>query len=177
MLDIRLWAALIVAGALVILGDQVGQWRAKLQERVRTDTITKERTLVRRDTVTETVPQTVIRYDTVRQVDTVRLVAPPEMEIQGLIPPQPVDFSDRQVTLTYFNPSTRQWLQNRYSVPQDTWHLWPSIRAASMPDGLQASASANLRWRRVTVSAGYMQAADRRGVTVGVELRPFTISW
>jgi len=176
LLDMRLWAALIVGGALVALGDQVGQWRAGPDRRVRTDTITKERTLVRRDTITETVPQTVIRYDTVREVDTVRLAVPMDMSIQGVIPPSPIDVGD-EVTLTYYDTDAQRWTQNRYDIPQDTWHLWPSVSAATTPAGLQAAAEANLRWRRVTVSAGYMQAASRRGVTFGVELRPFTVSW
>jgi len=68
----------------------------------------------------------------------------------------------------------RQWT---YDIPTDSWHLWPSVSAATTPAGLQARATANLRWRKVTVSAGYMQAVDTRGVTFGVELRPFTISW
>jgi len=81
-----------------------------------------------------------------------------------------------EVTLSGYLPDGRgrQWT---YRVPQDSWHLWPSVSAATTPAGLQATAEANLRWRRVTVSGGYMQAASSRGVTVGVELRPFTISW
>jgi len=81
-----------------------------------------------------------------------------------------------EVTLSGYLPSGRgrQWT---YRIPQDSWHLWPSVRAASTPTGLQASALANLRWRRVTVSAGYMQAGSSRGVAFGVELRPFTVSW
>jgi len=176
LLDIRLWAALVVGGALVALGDQVGQWRAGPGQTVRTDTITKERMLVRRDTITETVPQTVIRYDTVRQVDTVLVAVPADMTIQGVIPPSPVQVED-EVTLTYYDIDAQRWTENRYDIPSDTWHLWPSVRAASTPVGLQATAEANLRWKKITVSAGYMQAASRRGVTFGVELRPFTISW
>jgi hypothetical protein len=176
LLDIRVWAALIVGSALMVLGDQVGQWRAGPDRRVRTDTITKERTLVRRDTVTETVPRTVVRYDTVRQVDTVLVAVPTDMTIQGVIPPSPVQVED-EVTLTYYDTDTQRWTQNRYDIPSDTWHLWPSVRAASTPTGLQASALAHLRWRQVTVFGGYTQVDDDRGVTVGVELRPFTVSW
>jgi hypothetical protein len=81
-----------------------------------------------------------------------------------------------EVTLSGYLPTGegRQWT---YRIPQDSWHLWPSVSAATTPSGLQAAAEANLRWKRVTVSAGYMQAASRRGVTFSVELRPFTISW
>jgi len=176
LLDVRLWAALVVGAGLLVLGDKIGQWRAEPGQTVRTDTITKERALVRRDTVTETVPRSVIRYDTVREVDTVRLAVPTDMSIQGVIPPSPVDIGE-EVTLTYFDSNAQRWTQNRYDIPSDRWHLWPSVSAATTPAGLQATAAANLRWRWVTVSAGYMQAASRRGVTVGVQLRPFTISW
>jgi hypothetical protein len=153
----------------------MGQWTAP-EPNPQTDTVEVERTLVERDTVTETVPRTVVRYDTVREVDTVRLALPTDMSIQGVIPPSPVNIGD-EVTLTYYDTGAQRWTQNRYDIPTDTWHLWPSVRAASTPTGLQASALANLRWKKVTVSAGYMQAASRRGVTFGVEFRPFTISW
>jgi hypothetical protein len=82
----------------------------------------------------------------------------------------------RKATLQGYLPSGegRQW---SYDLPQDTWHLWPSLTASTTPLGLQASAQANLRWEKVTVSAGYMQAAEDRGITFSVRLRPFTISW
>jgi hypothetical protein len=98
------------------------------------------------------------------------------MTVQGVIPPSPVDIEE-EARLTYYDTGAQRWAQNRYDVPQDRWHLWPSVSAATTPAGLQATAAANLRWKKVTVSAGYMQATSRRGVTVGVELRPFAISW
>ena len=81
-----------------------------------------------------------------------------------------------EVTLSGYLPTGegRQWT---YRIPQDSWHLWPAVEIRTTPAGLQASALANLRWKKVAVSVGYMQAASRRGVTFGVELRPFTISW
>jgi hypothetical protein len=163
--------------AALALGYQVGQWAApgKAPE-TRTDTVEVERTIMSRDTVTETVPRTVVRYDTVRQVDTVRLAVPTGIDIKGVLPPSPVDIGE-EVTLTYYDTGAQRWTQNRYNIPQEDWHLWPSVSAATTPTGLQAIATANLRWQKVTLSAGYMQAASRRGLTVGVELRPFTLSW
>jgi hypothetical protein len=81
-----------------------------------------------------------------------------------------------EVTLSGYLPGGRgrQWT---YRIPQDSWHLWPAVEIRTTPAGLQASALAHLRWEKVTVSGGYMQAASRRGATFGVELRPFTISW
>jgi hypothetical protein len=168
--------AVLLLAALTV-GYQAGQWAAPepLPE-AQTDTVEVERTITKRDTAVETVPRTVVRYDTVRQVDTVRVAVPTDMSIQGVIPPSPVDIED-EVTLTYYDPQVQRWTQNRYDIPTDDWHLWPSVSAATTPAGLQATAAAHLRWKKVTVSAGYMQASSRRGVTVGVELRPFTISW
>jgi hypothetical protein len=169
-----LGAAVLLLAALA-LGYQAGQWAAP-RPSSRTDTVEVERTLVERDTVTETVPRTVVRYDTVTQVDTLITQVPADMTVQGVIAPSPVDIGD-EVTLTYYDTGAQRWTQNRYTFPEDRWYLWPSVSAATTPAGLQASALANLRWRKVTVSAGYMQAAGRRGVSFGVELRPFTISW
>jgi len=174
-------AAWFGAGVLLLaalaLGYQVGQWGApEKPPETHIDTVEVGRTIMRQDTVTETVPRTVFRYDTVRQVDTVRLAVPTDMDIKGVLPSSPVNIGE-QVTLTYYDTQAQRWTQNRYDIPSDTWHLWPSVSAATTPVGLQATATANLRWQKVTLSAGYMQAADRRGLTVSVELRPFTLSW
>jgi hypothetical protein len=169
-----LGGAVLLLAALA-LGYQAGQWTAP-EPSPQTDTVEVERTITKWDTVTETVPRTVVRYDTVTQVDTLVTQVPTDMRVQGVIPPSPVDIGD-EVTLTYYDTGAQRWTQNRYDIPSDDWHLWPSVSAATTPTGLQASALANLRWKRVTLSAGYMQAASSRGVTFGVELRPFTISW
>jgi len=167
----------LVAVPVAWVSVQVDRWmRPRRIPQPRTDTVEVERTITKRDTVTETAPRRVVRYDTVRQVDTVRVAVPTDMSIQGVISPSPVDIGD-EVTLTYYDTRAQRWTQNRYDIPSDTWHLWPSVSAATTPAGLQATAAAHLRWKKVTVSAGYMQAASSRGVTVGVELRPFTISW
>jgi hypothetical protein len=159
------------------VGYQVGQWAApEPSPHTQTDTVEVERTITKRDTAVETVPRTVVRYDTVTQVDTLVTQVPADIKVQGVIPPSPVQVED-EVTLTYYDTGAQRWTQNQYDISSDTWHLWPSISAQATPAGLQARAVANLRWQRVTVSAGYMQAASRRGVTFGVELRPFTISW
>ena len=173
--------AAVLMLAVLVTGYQIGRWfeqwtAPKPEARVQTDTVEVERTITKRDTVTEMVPRTVIQYDTVTQVDTLVTQVPADMRVKGVIPPSPVQVED-QVTLTYYDTGAQRWTQNRYDIPEDDWHLWPSIGATTTPIGLQATAAANLRWRRVTVSAGYMQAASRRGVTFGVELRPFTISW
>ena len=174
-------AAWIGAGVLLLaalaVGYQAGQWAApEPPPQVQTDTVEVERTITKRDTVTETVPRTVVRYDTVTQVDTLMTQVPADMSIQGVIPPSPVDIEE-EAKLTYYDTGAQRWTQNRYDIPQDRWHLWPAVEIRTTPLGLQASALANLRWRRVTVSAGYVQASSRRGVTVDVQLRPFTISW
>jgi hypothetical protein len=171
-----LGGAVLLLAALA-LGYQAGQWTApEPTAEAQTDTVEVERTITKRDTVTETVPRMVVRYDTVTQVDTLITQVPANMTVQGVIPPSPVDIGD-EVRLTYYDPQAQRWTQNRYDIPSDDWYLWPSVSAATTPAGLQATAAAHLRWRRVTVSAGYMQAGSRRGVMVGVGLRPFTISW
>lgn len=174
-------AAWLGAGVLLLaalaVGYQAGQWAApELTTQTRTDTVEVERTITERDTAGETVPRTVVRYDTVTQVDTLVTQVPTDMTVQGVIPPSPVDIEE-EARLTYYDTGAQRWAQNRYDIPDEQWHLWPSVSAATTPAGLQAAAAAHLRWKKVTVSAGYMQAASHRGVTVGVEFRPFTISW
>jgi len=171
-----LGAGVLLLAALV-LGYQAGQWTAtESPPEARIDTVEVGRTITRQDTLTETVPRTVVRYDTVRKVDTVRLAVPTSIDIKGVLPPLPIDIGD-EVTLTYYDTQAQRWTQNRYDIPQDDWHFWPSVSAVTTPIGLQATAAVNLHWKKVTLSAGYMQAVDRRGLAVRIELRPFTLSW
>jgi len=168
---------LVLVLAIASVGYYAGQSTAPQPDAPAPDTVTVERQLVKRDTVTETVPRTVVRYDTVRRVDTAHVPVPTDMTFKGVIAPRPVDVSSEEIALSYFDPKSRQWTQNRYSIPDEHWALWPEVEIRTTPVGLQASALANLRWRKVTVSAGYMQAAQARGITASIELRPFTISW
>jgi len=109
----------ITAIAVVVgyVSVQVDRQFRSAPERPPPDTVTVERQITKRDTVTETIPRTVIRYDTVRELDTIKVAAPPELDLLGLIEPRPIDVSGREVTLTYFDPQAGRYTQNVYSVP------------------------------------------------------------
>jgi len=85
------------------------------------DTVTVKQQITKRDTVTDTVPRTVIRYDTVRTVDTIKVAVPPELDLQGLIEPSPIDISGREVTLTYFDAQAGRYTQNVYDMPPERY--------------------------------------------------------
>ena len=177
LLDIRVWAAVVVGAALMAVGWQAKSWTVEPPRKPPADTIIKKEQITKRDTVTQTRTETVIRYKTVREVDTVRIAVPTDMRIQGVIPPTPLDLSADEATLTYFDPSAQRWTQNVYSIPEESWHLWPSIEAMAAPTFLQAGIWANVRWKRVTLSAGYVQAGSERRVGVRVAVRPFVVSF
>jgi len=84
-----------------------------------TDTIRVERTITKRDTVTETVPTVVKKYDTVRTTDTVRVPVPNDFDYLGAIETRPVNVGQDEVTLTYFRDG--RYMQNEYALPQDEW--------------------------------------------------------
>jgi hypothetical protein len=105
------------------------------------DTVTVEQQITKRDTVTETVPRTVVRYDTVRIVDTIKVAAPPEFDLMGLIEPRPIGTSGREVTLTYFDPQAGRYTQNVYDVPPERY------RASLYAVGLR-------QWRPTVYQAG-----------------------
>jgi len=168
---------LVLGLALLSVGFYVGQESAPQPDPLAPDTVTVERQLVKRDTVTETVPETVVRYDTVREVDTAHVPIPVDMDLRGVIAPRPVNITEDQITLTYFDPSSRQWTQNRYATPQEHWALWPAVEIRTTPRGLQSTASVGLRWRGWTVTGGYMLADEERGWTVGLRWRPVKLTW
>jgi len=107
--------AAVLAVALMVVGDYVGDSFESERKPAPPDTIEKERTITRMDTVTETVPEAVIRYDTVRTTDTLRVPVPTDFEMQGVIPPRPLDISSDEATLTYW--TGERWQQNVYDLP------------------------------------------------------------
>jgi len=169
--------AAVLAVALMVAGDYVGDSLKPDRKPVPPDTIEKERTITRTDTVTETVPRTVIRYkqDTVRATDTVRVPVPADFEMMGVVPQQPLDIGSGQATLTYWTGD--RWQQNVYDLPDENWALWPEVEIRTTPIGLEATGALSLRYRKVTLSAGYTTIAGERGFTAGLAVRPFTLTW
>jgi len=163
--------------ALVVLGTWIGRWTAPEANGVTAtpDTVTVEREITRRDTVTETVAETIVRYDTVRTTDTVRVPVPDGFNYLGAIEPQPVDVGKDQVTLTYFRDG--RYMQNRYAIPQETWAIAPSVTAEATPDGPAASAALTVSRKSLAVSAGYEVAQDYHGWTVGLTWTPYKVTW
>jgi len=99
---------------------QVRGWVTPEPKAPQPDTVRVDRTITERDTVTKTVVDEVVRYDTVETTDTLRVAVPADMTVRGVIPPSPVDVGS-QVTLTYYDTDAQRWTQNRYRVPTDTW--------------------------------------------------------
>jgi len=139
------------------------------------DTVEVERTITKRDTVTQTVPETVVRYDTVRVLDTIEVGVPEGFRYMGIIERHPVDITPEQATLTYFRGG--RYVQQRYDIPRDPWALWPETEIRTDPWGLSASVRGALRWRDWTLTAGHTFARKRSGWTVGVRWRPFELTW
>lgn len=139
------------------------------------DTVEVERTITRRDTVTQTVPEMVVRYDTVRVRDTIQVVVPEDFRYLGVIERRPLDISEGQATLTYFRNG--RYVQQRYDLPEQHWALWPEVEVRTTPWGVEGRVQGALRWRDWTVTAGYAFARERWGWTVGVRWRPVGVSW
>ena len=112
--------------AVVLLAYTVAVWQVRgwvepEPKAPQTDTVRVDRTITERDTVTKTVVDEVVRYDTVQTTDTAFVPIPENWSPQGLIGTAPLDIEDDQATLTYWDHTTRQWTQNRYDLPTDTW--------------------------------------------------------
>jgi len=143
------------------------------QQTAPTDTITKKRSITRTDTVTETVPTTVIRYDTVETTDTLKIPLPSDTDFIGAVPPSPLDLSSKQATLTYFDGE--RWMQQEYDIPRDTWRLDLQAKGTALRDAAVASTSLQVRrrtalgWVGVGPSYGAVVTTDATtglGVTV-----------
>jgi len=166
---VLLIVATIVAWGSVTIDD----WMEPERERgTKPDTVQVERTIMKRDTVTETVPRTVRVFDTVKTTDTMRVAVPMNYDYMGTISSRPVDVSEDKVTLTYF--SDGRHVQNEYSIPteRNRVSLWGS--ASTLPDmAVVASGLAYRRdtgWGELEVSAGYAVTPAGRGGVVSVSV-------
>jgi hypothetical protein len=168
--------AVVLAIALVVLGTWIGRRTAPRASSVKeTDTVRVERTITKRDTVTETVPRKVIRYDTVHTTDTVRVPVPENFNYLGAVERRPIDVQEGQVTLTYFRDG--RYLQNEYDIPQETWAIAPSVTAEATPSGPVTSAALTVSRKSLAVSAGYEVATDYHGWAVGLTWTPYKLEW
>jgi hypothetical protein len=167
----------VLAVALVVAGTWLGRWTAPEANTVTSepDMVTVEREITKRDTVTETVPRKVIRYDTVRTTDTVRVPVPKNFDYLGAIETRPVDVTQDEVTLTYFRDG--RYMQNRYAIPRETWAIAPSVAAEATPGGVGATAALTVSRKSLAVSAGYEVAQGYHGWTVGLTWTPYKIEW
>jgi hypothetical protein len=178
--DAAAWlGAGVVAIALVVLGSWLGRWTAPEANTVTTapDTVRVERTITKRDTVTETVAETIVRYDTVTTTDTAFVPVPTDWQPTGLIGSAPLDIGQDEATLTYWNHRGRRFEQKVYDIPQPTWSLAPSVTAEATPSGPVTSAAVTLGRKSLSLSAGYEVAQDYRGWTVGLTWTPYKLEW
>lgn len=172
--DIARWAGATVLLVAVFVVGRYTKPTATVTK-TDTDTVRVERPLIKRDTVTETVPRVVRKYDTVRVTDTVEVPVPSGFEYMGAVEPNPVDVTSDKVTLTYLREG--RYYQHEYSIPEEPWTLAPTASTEVTPAGLIASAGIGLTYKTVTVSAGYEVTRQTHGWTVGVTWTPFSFKW
>jgi hypothetical protein len=165
--------------ALVVVGTWLGRWTAPEANPVTVspDTVRVGRTITRRDTVTETVAETIVRYDTIRTTDTAFVPVPTGWQPTGLIGSAPLDLSEDEATLTYWDHRGRRFEQKVYDIPQPTWGIAPSVTAEATPDGPVASAALTVSRKSLSLSAGYEVAAGYHGWTLGLTWTPYEATW
>lgn len=165
--------------ALVVVGTWIGRWTAPDagNATVPPDTIIKEREITRRDTVTQTVAETIVRYDTVTTIDTAFVPVPTGWQPTGMIGSAPLDLSQDEATLTYWNHQGGRFEQMVYDIPQPTWSIAPSMTAEAAPSGPVASAALTISRKSLAVSAAYEVSQGYHGWTVGLTWTPYKIEW
>jgi len=133
------------------------------EARIETDTVYRERKITRRDTVTQTVPREVIRYDTVAVTDrdTIEVEVPmvdtviSDTTTQvpwrpfGLISSRPVRVDGTTLTLSYYQLASQRWEQRQYEAEPavDHWLLTSGLQATAGPGFGVATADLQLRHR------------------------------
>jgi hypothetical protein len=121
------------------------------------------------------VPTVVRKYDTVRTTDTVRVPVPEDFDYLGAIERRPIDVQDDEVTLTYFRGG--RYMQNQYSIPQETWAIAPSVTAEATPGGPVTSAALTVSRQSLSLSAGYEVAQNYHGWSFALTWTPYEVTW
>jgi len=171
---------LVLALGLVAVGRWWGRATTPQPNTAPPDTVTRTRELVKRDTVTQTVPETVIRYDTVRATDTVRIAVPDSARIKGIIEPSPLDLTEGEATLTYYDPAAGRYMQDVYDIPADRNRLAAFARTYGVPGVIGTTLGARyerrLSWGRLSVAPGDAVTSKGHGPAVTVSLST-GLSW
>jgi len=182
--------AIVALVALVVVAVRVDRAvTGRVVTETETDTMTVETERVVRDTVTQTVPRTVRVTDTLRITDTdtvtvrVPVVGDPgnrhALQPHGLITSAPVDIDGHRVTLTYWQPDARRWVQNEYRVGRPALRLTARIGSQVLPSTSVAYGRLEARyrvndWVHLTGNAGQAVTEESRGwmggVSIGLEL-------
>jgi len=193
------------AGALVVVA--IASWWVRgavapkpEPPKVKTDTVTVEQQITRRDTVTETVPRKVIQYDTIRATrrDTIRIEVPTVDTVIadttaqvpwkpfGLIRQRPVRVEGTTFTLSYYTLSGQRWEQREYEadVSRPEWKLTANGGLTSGTQYAHTSSTLGLSKRTsvgwLGIHAGYgLSVTDqvRRGFVGRVTMRKTLSSW
>jgi len=178
--DAAAWlGACVLAVALLVVGSWIGRWTAPDENPVtpEPDTVTVEREITKRDTVTETVAETIVRYDTVRTTDTAFVPIPTDWQPTGLIGSAPLDLGQNEATLTYWNYRGQRFEQKVYDIPQPTWAIAPSLTAEATPSGPGAGAALTVSRQSLSLSAGYEVARDYHGWSFALTWTPYEVTW
>lgn len=162
--------------------------QAATETRAQTDTVYRDRQITVRDTITETVPLEVIRYDTVSVTnrDTIRIEVPTVDTVisdttaqvlwrpYGLISDRPIRIEGTSVTLSYYQLASQRWEQRRYEAEPDVheWRLTSGLQATAAPGLGVTTADLQVRHRTpigwVGVGPAAIAHADRSGYGTGV---------
>jgi len=179
--------AIVAVVALVVVAVRVDRAvTGRVVTEAETDTVTVEAERVVRDTVMQTVPRLVRVTDTVRvqDTDTVRAAVPVKDSIggepvpwrpHGLITSAPVDIDGHRVTLTYWQPDARRWVQNEYRVDRPAFGLTARVGSQVLPQTSVAYGRLEAQyrvseWIHLTGNAGQAVTEDGHGWTGGVSI-------
>ena len=161
------FAVLLLAG--MYLGFYVGSCN-KTPEII-TEIVYKDRQIVERDTITVDRPVTRYIYQTVTDTVEKKIYVPVDFDMAGIISHAPIKIDRDEVTLTWFDPDSMRFVQDRFVVQRPNWSVEVALSADHLPGYTLTSMKGIVRYKRFSGHIGYgVYGSGGFGLVFGVQI-------
>lgn len=171
--------ALLIVGVGFALGFYTKDWTTPEPQWPDPDTIRVETS--EPDTSWDAwLPDVVVLHDTVEELRVDSFYVPLNMNVGGIVSETPIRRRERffgpdELIFTQFDPSTRSYVQERYTFEPPQWSIWPELEGTVDGVGARMTPAIGFRYRKITVTGGYSVWFSRpNSISISLSIKPFS---